>query len=219
MTDIVSLHNNLHPRFRKYNIDLQAVTGVESAASVSGSGQVIQYVRSSSAAQTVEAMMGRDIPGRRLEVRRHPVIEMRPTADGLTIELIIAPHAWWDQQNLVAKLSVESHRQSFHRLVSRLDSKYCLGFWEGPHLDEYHLTAQQLAHPAACKQWITTFCDGQDYLRIGVWYSAEEASSEEFVAEAFRRIQELYELYKFIAWTSNNDFRTLQQRKNVLCYV
>src|SRR5215203_3805109 len=95
MSDILALHNNLHTRFRKYNIDLQAVTGVESVACVpGGSAEVIQYVRPSTAAQTVEAMMGRDVPNRRLEVRRHPVIEMRQTEKGLTIELIIAPHAW-----------------------------------------------------------------------------------------------------------------------------
>jgi hypothetical protein len=216
---VLSLHNALHSRFRKYNIDLQSVTGGESAACVSGSGtKTVQYLRVNSAAQTVEAMMGRDIPGRRLEARRHPVIEMRPVANGLTLELIIAPHAWWDQQNLVAKLSVESHHQSFHKLIARLNQHYCLGFWEGTNQDDMSLTAQQLKHPAACKQWMSTFCDGQDWLRIGMWYSTEEVQSEDFIAEAFRRIQELYEIYKFVAWTGNNDFRTLQ-RKNAVCYV
>jgi hypothetical protein len=220
--DVLLLHNALHSRFRKYNIELQAAASTESAACAVANGtQVVQYFRSSTTAHTVEAMMGRDVPGRTIEVRRHPVIEMRPTAAGLAIELIIAPHAWWDQQNLIAKLSVEKHLQKFHRLVARLDHQYYLGFWHGVQLGDMHLTAKQLAHPSACKQWMSTFCDGQDWLRIGVWYSAPQCFEENFIGDAFHRLQELYEIYKFIAWTSNNDFRTIQQRKNNnnVCYV
>jgi hypothetical protein len=208
--DLQCLHTSLYSRFQKYNLNLQAVEGCESAAGFAHNGtQVVAYLRSANEAQAVEAMMGRDLPSRRLDLRRHPVIELRATSTGVVLEYILPPEAWWDQQNFAGKLSIERHRTAFRRLITRMDDRYSLGFWHGLQQDSTGVTPTQISHPSVFDLWITTFCNGQDWFRAGVWY---DELPENLPGELFRHAQTLYELYRFISWTGSNDYRSFAER-------
>jgi hypothetical protein len=212
--DLNNLHTSLYSRFQKYNLNLQAFTNCTSAAD--NDTPVITYLRPMTEAQNVECIMGRDLPGKSLDLRHHPVIELRARGDGVVLELIIPPDAWCDQRNFVGKMSIERHRSAFRRLLSKLDDRFCLGFWAGTHLDASHLTPAKATHPAIYDTWISTFSHGKDYLRIGVWY--DEVTSD-MTGELFRQAQALYDIYKFIAWTGNNDFRAFHQRPAAPVYA
>lgn len=214
---LIQLHTSLYSRFQKYNLNLQTVVETESVAGLARNGtSVIAYLRPANEAQTVEAMMGRDLPNRRLDLRRHPAIELRATAEGVALELILPPDAWWDQQNFVGKLAIERHRSAFRRLIGKLDDNFCLGFWGGMQLDPMHLVPKQASNAAVFEPWIATFCHGQDWFRVGVWY---DDIGDNLTNELFRNAQSLYELYTFISWTGNNDFRAFQDRAPAFAYA
>lgn len=209
--NLVRLNTALYSRFMKYNITLQVINTPASLTTEGRSGgSVITYMRMTNEAQTVEAMMGRDLPIRRLETRCHPVIELRLNDQGLALELIIAPDAWCDQQNLNGKLSVERHRQTFRRMIARLGDNYRLGFGQDIAV---HLKPFQAAHPAVFDNWITTFTHGQDWFRVGVWYDDVPENLLDMKDELFAQAQVLYDFYTFIAWTGNNNYRSFQQRQ------
>lgn len=204
---LLSLHQSLYSRFRKYNITLQAVTSDESVTMIERNRvKTVVYLRNSTEAQAIEMMMGRNKP--KLELRHHPVIELRKHQDGAVLELVLPPQAWWDQQNLIGKLSVERHHREFYQLVGQLPSEFKVGFWEGTQLSDAHLTAGQLLHPQLFKQWWATFNCGQDWLRIGVWYDHTSQITEELAQYAHY----LERIYQFIAWKSANDFRAFYGR-------
>lgn len=208
--DLHNLHTSLYSRFLKYNLHLQVHTDCDSAAGFSlNNTSVITYLRPMTEAQNVECIMGRDLPGKYLDLRRHPVIELRAAGEGVVLELIMPPDAWCDQQNFVGKMSIERHRSAFRRMLSKLDDCFRLGFWNGTHLDSSALTPAKATHPAIFDTWISTFSYGQDYLRVGVWYSVV---TPDMTSEMFRHAQALYEIYQFIGWTGNNDFRAFHQR-------
>ncbi len=216
---INELHRALSVRFQQAGIHLQAITGGESAADYAGNDQpTIAYLRPTNEAQVVEGLMGRDFPLRRLDVRRHPVIELRTTDQGLALELVVPPDAWCDQQNLTGKMMVERHRRDLRRMISRLADSFRLGFWRGTALDGLHLTPHEAGHPTIFDTWINTFCAGQDWFRIGVWYQWDDlpealvTGTDEltpFGRELFQQLQTLYEFYTFIGWTGSNDYRRL----------
>ncbi|MBC8098529.1 MAG: hypothetical protein H7Y11_03740 [Armatimonadetes bacterium] len=218
--DLTHLHTALFARIQKHTMQLQAVPNSESVAGWRKNGtQAFAYLRPNEEARTIESMMGRDLPIRQLDVRRHPVIELRATCSGAVLELVVPPDAWWDQQNLAGKLSIPRQRSAFQALLARLDERYRLGFWQGTHLDTMHLTAHEASHPAVFNAWMTTFCDGQDWFRIGVWYDAAALSKPDMSNDLFQRAQTLYELYQFIAWTGNNDFRSFYRRVGAPAYA
>jgi hypothetical protein len=204
---LFSLHTSLHSRFQKYNLNLQAVPGCESI--LGGSVQTVAYMRPTAEAQTVESLMGRDYNNRRIEMRRHPVIELRAHGNGLVLEFILPPDAWIDQQNFVGKMSIERHRTAFRRMIAKLDDGYSLGFWSGIHLDPHHLSPAKAAHSIIFDPWINTFCCGQDWLRIGCWRE-DVHNPADLSGELFQRAQSLYDIYTFIGWTSNNNYRSFQ---------
>src|SRR5690606_14011632 len=98
---------------------------------------VVTYLRSQSQIEVIERMMGCE--GRAINLRRHPVIELRQTHEGIALELIISPDAWWDQRNFVAKLSIKEQSRAFRRLLASVSSDFVIGFWQGIHLDEQHI--------------------------------------------------------------------------------
>lgn len=172
---------------------------------------VMPYLRHKTQAVTVERLLGREevATHKTIEVRRHPVIEVRLSPDWFAIELLMSPDAWWDQQNLVGKLSIARHRQAIYSLLKALDAGYNLGFWRGEHLSEMHLTAAQFQHPRVMDEWMSTFEPGSDWFRLGIWYDYEDdALSEATIAETiWRHLRLLYPLYEQFLWTSDNNFR------------
>jgi hypothetical protein len=213
------LHNSLRRRMRDHNWDLHAhwdraqMISARSAACGSRiTGLTLPYFRSRDQAQLVERLMGRDGVGfhSSIDTHRHPVIELRLTPEHFAIELIVSPSSWWDQRNLIGKLSVTRHRDALRGLLQRMDGDYRFGFWDGIHLSDMHLTNRQLLRGSILDEWMSTFSDGQDWLRVGVWYATDDPMLEapQIVSEIVGRVGALYTVYNFLLWTSNNNFQT-----------
>jgi len=209
------LNEALHSQLR--NANLAVFTGNplvhEKSVCAVQAQQVISipYRRSNTEAIIVERLMGREeVAGTdTIEVRRHPVIELRLTPDYLTVELLLSPDAWWDQRNFAGKLSIARQRTEFFRLMRQLDENYRLGYWQGTHLGEMHLTARQFHHIDILNEWINTFEAGKDWFRLGIWYEPETLPADEasIQAELLSRIKQLYPLYQYLLWTGDNNFQ------------
>jgi hypothetical protein len=195
------LHQYLAPRFTQYQIHLERVNDAYSVTDFNRTPAAV-YVRPTGEALNVEHMMGSET--RRVTLNRHPVIEVRAVGSGLAVELVLAPTAWWYQQNLIGKLSIDRHMSAFHRLVARMSDVYRLGFWAGSPLDDMHLTPRHLIHRVVLAEWLKTYSGGRDYFRMGAWYDNAAAVTP---SQVFEHVRELAVIHDFIAWTSNNDFR------------
>lgn len=214
------LHKSMQRRLRELSWDLhphwdrsELISSRSAGCTGSIEGLALRYFRSREQAQLVERLMGRDSGSSfhpKVDVMRHPVIELRLTQTQFAVELIVPHSAWLDQQNLIGKLAVQRHRQSLRSLITQTPSDFCIGFWSGTEVDDMHLTAAQAARGKVLEDWLSTFQDGQDNLRVGVWYPTDDAalSVTNIVTELTRRVGALYNLYTFLLWTSNNDFRT-----------
>ncbi len=226
---LLELHHTLHRRMRDRAWDLHphwdkarliASSSVSCQPGSEIEGFVLSYSRSREQAALVERLMGRDYAhaAANAEVARHPALELRVTPDAFAIEMIISPSAWWDQRNLIGKLSIDRHRAAFRTLLQRMDADFRFGFFEGCHLNDMHATGRQLLRGKVLDEWMGTFADGQDYLRIGIWYTPEEDSinAENILAESLRRLEQLYSLYSFIAWTGNNNYQSFYPRNGTV---
>jgi hypothetical protein len=214
-----NLHSTLYPRLRNHDLYLyppaekSQIVGEQSVTSVNNrAARAVTYFRPVPEARRVERLMGLEMSGPQasVEARRHPVIELRITPHGFTVELVLSPDAWWDQQNMVGKLSLQRHQQAFYDMLCELDDTACLGFWEGTHMDDLHLTVAQLPLITIFEQWMDTFEDSQDWFRVGIWYQPQdEALLAANIADSlFASVKALHNLYVFILWTSNNNFRS-----------
>jgi hypothetical protein len=219
------LHNVLYRRLRDLNYDIHphlqqsSVISSQSATCLNESNCLtLSYMRSQEQVQLVERLMGRDGINwhERGDVYRHPVIELRLTPEHFAVELVMSPYAWWDQQNFVGKLYVPRHRDAFRSILQRMEGEFRFGFWDGADLHDMHLTTQQLLRSKHLIDWTSTFADGQDWLRIGVWYDVEDPAlaAGGIVNEIVTHMAGLYNLYTFTLWTSNNDFHPFYHRMN-----
>ena len=176
----------------------------------------ITYMRSQADAEAVERGMGHDglQSAGALNPYRHPVIEVRMTADHFTVELIVSPDAWYDQRNFVGKFTVNDHRTALCKLVSKFEDTYYIGFWSGIYPNDMHLTTDKLPPNRILCEFFDTFAAGRDYLRIGRWYEVEDpALSEKMVEEVvFKNIRELYPVYNYVLWTGNNNYHKFYQK-------
>lgn len=213
---LAQLHENLYPQLINQGIDLhppQKHTNVvfESASTSTKRGLIaLQYMRSHSQAVRIERLMGRDeTTNSGIESRRHPVIEVRLTPSYLTVELILSPYAWWDQQNFIGKLTVDRHRKNFFELLKKLGGETKIGYWRGIELDEMHVTVDQLYRQHIWDEWIGTFDPGKDWFRVGTWYEPEsEAISEKnIIDELLTQFRGLHTLYMDMIWSSDNNYR------------
>lgn len=206
------LHTALYAKFRKHNINLQAVnTGMSAISLEPGQALVVAYVRLHSEAQTVERQIG--LRSTDIDPQRHPLIELRLTEKHLVLEFVLSPLAWWDQRNLIGKLSVRRHREELRDLLLTLPPDMVLGHWHGLALDDQHLTMRHLRSPRVMDAWLQTFADGRDPVRIGLWLEAESLFNEDTLSELFDAGQALYLIYRFLAWTGRNDFQTFYEQQ------
>ncbi len=216
MTKLSHLHDRLHPQLVNNGLDLHPVKQpnnivFESASTSTKRGIIsLQYMRPRAQAIRVERLMGRDETSNNgIEARRHPVIEVRLTPSHLTVEMILSPYAWWDQQNFVGKMSVDRHRANFYDLLKKLDDETKVGYWRGVALEEMYVKVSQIYNPNIWNEWFDTFDPGKDWFRLGVWYTpeADDLSEETIIGELTRQIRGLYTLYDDILWSSNNNYR------------
>ncbi len=222
---LLKLHQTLSERARHYDWDLHphpkksSLISRSSATTSTTQANVLtlSYFRSAHQTQLVENLMHIDTANcpDSGEPYRHPVLELRFGADYFAIELVLSPFARWDQQNLIGKLELKRHRATLRQLISSMDSDYRFGFWEGTDLSDMHLTTWELSHGRVLEEWMNTFAEGQDWLRFGMWYdvNSEEFTLENMLAEAPRRIADLYTLYDFMLWTSNNNFQSFYDKR------
>lgn len=215
----LELHRTVYRRMRDHNYDLhphwnkaQVISTRSAACSGDIKGLTLPYLRSREQGALVERLMGRDAcdATANADIYRHPVIELRITPSEFVVELIMTPQSWWDQRNLIGKLSVDRHRQTLRTILQRIDGEYRFGFWDGIHLNDMHLTSRQLLRGNILDEWMSTFADGQDWLRVGVWYEPEDPalSTDSILGEVVQRMIALYQLYTFMLWTSNNNFQS-----------
>ncbi|MBZ0304363.1 MAG: hypothetical protein K8J31_31795 [Anaerolineae bacterium] len=206
---------DLHPHWRKASI----ISDASSAAAVKPQDvMVLSYFRPYEQARLVEGLMGIEPADADQDVQtyRHPAIELRIAPEYFSIELVVSPLAWWDQQNFIGKLELGRHRDALRRLLYRLDGDYRFGFWGGENLADMHLTTWQMLHGRVLDEWMDTFADGQDWLRMGIWYEPESSSlsAHYIVQEAITRIGELYSLYDFLLWTGNNNYHDFYHKRD-----
>ncbi len=217
--ELLQLHQALQSRLQPHHIDLYVSTVRETIIKDSvtrretGGVLCIPYGRDKGTAITVERLMGREhvMTTRNLETRRHPVIELRLSAAGVTLELALAPDAWWDQQNLAGKLTVTRHQQEFHTLLQEFPDGYSTGFWEGTYLSEMHLTTKHFQHRVIIDEWMRTFEPGKDWFRMGIWFSwdDERLHADHIEDTLLQQFRVLYPLYQFAQWTGDNNYREL----------
>jgi hypothetical protein len=218
-TKCLDLHRTLVRRVRELGWDLHPLwerPQVLCGSSVAGDGAAtavsMPFLRSREQAATVERMMGRDGVSAPASVdwRRHPVLEVRLMPEHLAVELVLPPSAWWDQRNLIGKLSIPRHRDTLRSLITRIDGEFRFGFWHGASLSDTSLPHRQILRANALLDLLGTFGDGQDWLRMGVWYAPEDARLGESTAatEIVTAMAALYPLYAFLLWTSNNNFQS-----------
>jgi hypothetical protein len=174
----------------------------------------LPYLRSKEQGILVERLMGRDNSDVSGDIYRHPVNELRITPENFAIELIMSPLSWWDQRNLIGKLAVARHRENMRGVLQRIDGDYRFGFWDGTHLSDMHLTSRQLLRGNILDEWMSTFSDGQDWLRVGVWYEPDDPAlnDDRILSEVVGRVVALEKLYTFMLWTSNNNFQSFYRK-------
>ncbi|RMF81888.1 MAG: hypothetical protein D6737_03625 [Chloroflexi bacterium] len=214
---LLNLHDTLYTRMRKQRWELVPFkhrTGVISNYSVSCGEDhtlgALAYVRPHEQSILVEQLMGKDNcrTSADLNIHCHPVIELRVTPEYFSVELILSPFAWWDQQNLMGKLTIARQRQELRKLLERFDDDNRFGFWEGTHPDDMCLTNSELLLGSVLDEWMSTFCAGQDCLRVGMWYDSATLfdNDETFADEVLQQISLLFDLYQFINWSSDNNY-------------
>ncbi|GEM_PF-392112 len=216
---LAELHRLLHRRMRDRNWDLhphwdraRVISSTTAACRNEIDGLTLAYLRSYEQVLLVERLMGREgmKAASTADSRRHPAIEVRVTPTNFAIELVLPPTAWWDQRNLIGKLSIARHRTTLRSMIQRMDGEYMFGFWDGCQLGEMHVTNRQIARGSYLDDWMSTFSDGTDWLRVGMWYEPEHEalSQERILPELIHRIGALYNLYTFLLWTGNNNFHS-----------
>jgi hypothetical protein len=219
---LLELHTAVHPRLRNYNLDLHprwqkaSIIVHESAAALEpSSALVLPYFRSREQAEMVEGLMGKDQFLGGVDTYRHPVIELRLMPDSFAIELVLSRYAWWDQQNFIGKLELPHHRTTFRQILLEMDDDYRFGFWQGIELNDMHLTTAEMRHGRILDEWMDTFADGNDWLRVGRWYEPESPAlhPSHLLVEVFETIKTLNKLYTFLLWTSNNNFQDFYERR------
>jgi len=213
VTKLADLHETMSPNLKGQNFPLSryktqiynSATSHHPVPSVS-----IQYLRDVDMALRVERLMGREeVTPDGIETHRHPLIELRVTANSFTIELVLSPDAWWDQQNIVGKLSHNQHRGVFYQQIQKLGVGVSMGYWEGIELSDMRLQFPQFMHTRILNEWISTFAVSKDWFRIGKWYELDqdELNEDRIADEVSEILVRLYAIYDTIAWRSENNYR------------
>lgn len=208
-----SLYDYLLSQARLHNLSLHNLEAVQLLSSPdhrNGTRMLVgRWSRPVGAALTVERLMGREMVNSASHIlsSHHPLIELRLQSDYLVLELAIQPEAWFDQQNIMGKLSLARNQTQFYQLLAHLDERYCLGFWHGHHLSEMHLTMRHLRRIELLNEWLSTFEPSKDTFRLGLWLSYEQLGMENLSEKLSEHLTALYKIYDFLLWTSDNNHR------------
>lgn len=216
------LHEQLAVHLRTQNLDLHLFVPDAHATQfstvsdrVSENVLTIAYTRTRSQAVTVERLMGREEVAsvNTVDVRRHPALELRLMQNAFVVELLLSPDAWWDQQNLVGKLSVDRHRHELYDILQTC-TDHTMGFWQGTRHSDFSLHSKYFKHDRIMDEWLSTFEPAADWFRLGIWYEldAEALSEDNIFDEVLTQLRTLHAIYQHLLWTSDNNFRDFYQR-------
>lgn len=215
----LALHDVLYPEIKRRGWDLHPHWHSPNIVSswYIGRTQRIQfmklrYLRSKDQVRKVEQMMGIPRPLDRSETQytKHPMLDIHLSSRYLAIELLLTHQGWWDAQNFKRKVEQhEQERRTFVELMEGLGHDYILGGW--PDTNEPQLIRTTKAQTEdALLEWLSKFEPGHNWLRLGVWYDDPEdlrLTRERIADEIITRFAQLYPIYEFILWRSDNDYR------------
>lgn len=174
-------------------------------------GLAFAFSRPRAHAALIEKLMGRSANlSAAADPCRHPVLEVRLDADQFVVELIMSPLARWDQRNIAGKMRIERHREVFRSLLRACPEDLIIGFWHGEALQDTYLTSRQILRGRFLEEWFDTFAAEHEWLRIGVWRTPEHPNltQDRILAETFGAAAALAHIYRFFAWSSENDFHS-----------
>lgn len=214
----LTLHDAIYAHLQDNNFDLHitkpqasAVHNETVSTHTDDSTLALQYMRKREQAVSIEKLMGREgvTSVNKIITRLHPVIELRLSASGFTIEFAVSPDAWYDQQNIQGKLSIPRHRTTFYNYLLELNEAHYMGFWRGAHMSDMHLSGKYFSHTRILDEWISTFHQRADWFRIGQSYALDDdaVSQDNIISELIQQFERLYPIYSFFLWTSGNNFR------------
>ncbi len=220
-----SLHEKLHHHMLAHNLYLfphlvggQPLSLLSVTSLIEGGLLCTRYLRAAGICTNVERLMGlEDVhSATRVQPRRHPVIELRLQAQHLVVEFVLSADAWWDQENLMGRLSLPRYYEQFYECLMQLDDDFRMGFWQGIQLHELHLPVRHLRRRPIFEEWMHTFEVSKDNLRIGRWYTLDDSALREAHIETtlLSDIKALYALYLQASWSGENSYRHLYRKQS-----
>ncbi|MBN2393906.1 MAG: hypothetical protein JXR84_24445 [Anaerolineae bacterium] len=217
---LLALHDVLYPEMKREGLALYPHWHPPNIVSTWYIGRIeqiwfmkLRYLRSSTEVQAVEEMMGvpKLLDYSETQYTKHPMMDIRIDSEYLAIELLVTDKAWLDAQNFKRKLEKhKAERQHFIRILQSLGHDYIFGGWPDTSKPEFIETAADLADEGRLLDWLSRFDPGYDWLRLGIWYTECEdfrLTTGRIVEEVLYRFRQLYPVYQFLLWTSDNDFR------------
>ena len=151
----------------------------------------------------------------------HAMMDVVISEQGLGVELSVPASAWVDGQNLRGKitnaLEAPTFREKFGRALRRLDNRFRFQieeYSEGDRNLVYARRARSVSNPPQIAAATAAYRPGAHDLRIVIWYVPHEPClrKDTIREEVLARLEELYPLYHFIAWSPTNDYRRFAAR-------
>jgi hypothetical protein len=157
----------------------------------------------------------------------HIRLECRISEHGFAAQLLLDRDAWVDGSNLVGKLlrspDAAEHRKFFANHLTNLSSDLHLRIYR-PYQDSDHWwssyavtdLARNLIDEEEVELNLRKYRYGDHHLTLGVLYKPNDLRINKpmIVQEVMDRFEELYPIYKLIAWTPQNDFLKFAQRQH-----
>ncbi len=216
----LALHNVLYLEIKRQGWELYPHWHKPSIVSTWYIGRVeqiwfmkLRYLRSRAQVKAIEEMMGvpKLLDYSETQYTKHPMIDIRIDSEYLAIELLLTNQAWWDAQNF--KRKIECHntkRREFVEILQSLGHDYIFGGWPDTSKPKLITTAADLANEERLLEWLSDFDPGHNWLRLGIWYTDYadfRLRTGRIVEETRYRFRQLYPVYQFLLWTSDNDYR------------
>lgn len=202
-----------------HSVNGQACGMLSVTSLIEGGLLCTRFLRAAGICTNVERLMGlEDVhSAAKVQPRRHPVIEIRLQPNYFAVEFVVSSDAWWDQENLMGRLSLPRHRDEFFSTIAKLNSQFCMGYWQGIALNEMRISVRHLRRRPIFEEWLKTFEASKDNLRIGRWYALDDPvlSQESIEQTLLADIHALYALYTQVSWTGENNFRPLYRKSEL----
>ncbi len=222
---LVALHRAIYPEIRKRKWDLHPhwmTQWLISASRISPATSRIEFmaVRYSKPETTIKLMKRQFIEDFG-HFYANAMIAARVDKEGFSVELLVSEKAWVDAQNLKNRLaSGADQRGHFRTLLADLDGDYSLRLTQfvrnenGPsgYQEVVRAKARRLVNVGVLNSTMDKYKPGGHDLRLVVYYKPNDPrlGEEKIAAEVLQRVEQLYPLYEFLAWSPKNDYRQVK---------